>query len=167
MGGRGTRWPFWRGSCSTRAHRTGAAGRALRRDRPAHPGARSQGPRQPAGTAPGNWARAPGTFDSIARVAVGVVWLVYILIVEEYLRSSIGDARAQRIRAASAGCGRQPDRLQPDWPADIGAPDARRRGVLRPLSSSFIWCCSRLWALPGVTCRPSGSDGKHRPSLAS
>jgi len=47
-------------------------------------------------------ARA-GTFDSIARVAVGVVWLVYILIVEEYLRSSIGDARAQRIRAASAG----------------------------------------------------------------
>jgi hypothetical protein len=47
-------------------------------------------------------ARA-GTFDSIARVAVGVVWLVTILIVEEYLRSSIGDARAQRIRAASAG----------------------------------------------------------------
>jgi hypothetical protein len=47
-------------------------------------------------------ARA-GTFDSIARVAVGVVWLVYILIVEEYLRSSIGDARAQRNRAASAG----------------------------------------------------------------
>ena len=47
-------------------------------------------------------ARA-GTFDSIARVAVGVVWLVYVLIVEEYLRSSIGDARAQRIRAASAG----------------------------------------------------------------
>ena len=47
-------------------------------------------------------ARA-GTFDSIARVAVGVVWLVYIMIVEEYLRSSIGDARAQRIRAASAG----------------------------------------------------------------
>jgi hypothetical protein len=47
-------------------------------------------------------ARA-GTLDSIARVAVGVVWLVYIMIVEEYLRSSIGDARAQRIRAASAG----------------------------------------------------------------
>jgi len=47
-------------------------------------------------------ARA-GTFDSIARVAVGVVWLVYIMIVEEYLRSSISNARAQRIRAASAG----------------------------------------------------------------
>jgi hypothetical protein len=53
-------------------------------------------------------ARA-GTFDSIARVAVGVVWLVYILIVEEYLRSSIGDARAQRIRATSAGGGNQTD----------------------------------------------------------
>jgi hypothetical protein len=47
-------------------------------------------------------ARA-GTFDRIALVAVGVVWLVYILLLEEYLRSSIGDARAQRIRAASAG----------------------------------------------------------------
>ena len=44
-----------------------------------------------------------GTFDRIALVVVGVVWLVYIMIVEEYLRSSIGDARAQRIRAASAG----------------------------------------------------------------
>jgi hypothetical protein len=53
-------------------------------------------------------ARA-GTFDSIARVAVGVVWLIYILIVEEYLRSSIGDARAQRIRAASAGGENQTD----------------------------------------------------------
>jgi hypothetical protein len=53
-------------------------------------------------------ARA-GTFDSIARVAVGVVWLVYILIVEEYLRSSIGNARAQRIRAASAGGENQTD----------------------------------------------------------
>jgi hypothetical protein len=47
-------------------------------------------------------ARA-GTFDRIALVVVGVVWLVYILLVEEYLRSSIGDARAQRARAASAG----------------------------------------------------------------
>jgi hypothetical protein len=47
-------------------------------------------------------ARA-GTFDRIALVAVGLVWLVTILLLEEYLRSSISEARAQRIRAASAG----------------------------------------------------------------
>jgi hypothetical protein len=54
-------------------------------------------------------AAQAGTFDSIARVAVGVVWLVYILIVEEYLRASISDARAQRIRTASAGGENQTD----------------------------------------------------------
>ena len=53
-------------------------------------------------------ARA-GTFDRIALVVVGVVWLVYILLLEEYLRSSISDARAQRARAASAGAENQPD----------------------------------------------------------
>jgi hypothetical protein len=47
-------------------------------------------------------ARA-GTFDRIALIAVGVVWLVYIMLLEEYLRSSIGDARARRARAISAG----------------------------------------------------------------
>ena len=53
-------------------------------------------------------ARA-GTFDRIALVVVGVVWLVYLMIVEEYLRSSISNARSQRIRAASAGGENQTD----------------------------------------------------------
>jgi hypothetical protein len=44
-----------------------------------------------------------GTFDRIGLVVVGVVWLVYMLLLEEYLRSSIGDARAQRARAISTG----------------------------------------------------------------
>jgi hypothetical protein len=44
-----------------------------------------------------------GGFDRIALVTVGLLWLVYFLRTEEYLRSSIGDARAQRARALSAG----------------------------------------------------------------
>jgi hypothetical protein len=54
-------------------------------------------------------AAQAGTFDSVARVIVGLAWLVYVLVVEEYLRASIGDARAQRIRAASAGGENQTD----------------------------------------------------------
>jgi hypothetical protein len=44
-----------------------------------------------------------GAFDRIALVAVGVVWLVYVLLLEEYLRASISGARAQRARAVSGG----------------------------------------------------------------
>ena len=53
------------------------------------------------------------------------MWLVYILIVEEYLRSSIGDARAQRIRAASAGA----DDNQTDY-SRIGLRTLARRTLI-------------------------------------
>jgi hypothetical protein len=43
--------------------------------------------------------------DRIALVVLGLLWLVYLFLAEEYLRASVGAARALRLRAISAdGC---------------------------------------------------------------
>lgn len=41
--------------------------------------------------------------DRIGLGVLGLFWIVCIMLLEEYLRSSIGEARAHRARAASAG----------------------------------------------------------------
>lgn len=41
--------------------------------------------------------------DRIALVALGLLWLVYVFLTEDWLRSSVAAARARRVRAASAG----------------------------------------------------------------
>lgn len=46
---------------------------------------------------------AAGVGDRIGLTVLGLFWIVYVMLLEEYLRSAIGDARAHRARAASAG----------------------------------------------------------------
>jgi hypothetical protein len=40
--------------------------------------------------------------DRVGLVVLGLLWLVYVFLTEDYLRSSVATARALRLRAASA-----------------------------------------------------------------
>jgi hypothetical protein len=46
--------------------------------------------------------------DRIGLVVLGLLWLVYFFLMEDYLRSSVGAARALRVRQASAGAPEMP-----------------------------------------------------------
>jgi hypothetical protein len=44
-----------------------------------------------------------GVADGISLGVVGLLWIVYVFLLEDFLRTPVSEARAERIRAASAG----------------------------------------------------------------
>jgi len=84
--------------------------------------------------------------DRIALVVLGLLWIVYVFLTEDYLRSSVAAARALRLRAASVEAA-APD-FTHDWLRRYGLSELARRtaiAALLPAGAALLYGLLQGW----------------------